>query len=83
MDEDDVKGRILQVAAELFMERGFGGTSVREIGERAGVGQSSLYHHVRSKGPLLQELHQSFAQDPQVDRAYDYYIRYGSSMYPR
>jgi hypothetical protein len=28
-------------------------------------------------------LHQSFAQDPQVDRAYDYYIRYGSSMYPR
>jgi AcrR family transcriptional regulator len=63
MDEDDVKGRILQVAAELFMERGFGGTSVREIGERAGVGQSSLYHHVRSKGHLLQELHQSFAQE--------------------
>jgi TetR/AcrR family transcriptional regulator, cholesterol catabolism regulator len=62
-DEDDVKGRILKAAAELFMERGFGGASVREIGERAGVGQSSLYHHVQSKGYLLQELHRSFAQE--------------------
>jgi len=61
--EDDSKGRILTVAAELFMEHGFGGTSVREIGERAGVGQSSLYHHVRSKGHLLQLLHQSVAQE--------------------
>ena len=46
----DVKARILDVAARLFMEQGFAATSVREIGERAGVGQSSLYHHVRSKG---------------------------------
>jgi AcrR family transcriptional regulator len=63
MYEDDVKGRILKVAAELFMERGYGGTSVRDIGERAGVGQSSLYHHVHSKGDLLQQLHQTFAQE--------------------
>jgi AcrR family transcriptional regulator len=62
-DENGVKGRILKVAAELFMERGYGGTSVREIGERAGVGQSSLYHHVRSKGHLLQQLHQTFARE--------------------
>jgi AcrR family transcriptional regulator len=61
--QEDIKDRILTVAAELFMERGFGGTSVREIGERAGVGQSSLYHHVRSKGQLLQLLHHSFAQE--------------------
>jgi AcrR family transcriptional regulator len=61
MDEDGVKGRILKVAAELFMERGFGGTSVRDIGERAGVGQSSLYHHVHSKGHLLEQLHHTFA----------------------
>jgi AcrR family transcriptional regulator len=63
MDEDGVKGRILKVAAELFMERGFGGTSVRDIGERAGVGQSSLYHHVQSKGHLLEQLHHTFARE--------------------
>lgn len=59
---DDVKGRILSEAAQLFMEKGFAATSVREIGERAGVGQSSLYHHVRSKGQLLQQLHETFIQ---------------------
>ena len=59
----DVKARILDVAARLFMEQGFAATSVREIGERAGVGQSSLYHHVRSKGQLLFQLSHSFSSD--------------------
>jgi len=59
----DVKARILDVAARLFMEQGFAATSVREIGERAGVGQSSLYHHVRSKGQLLFQLSHGFSSD--------------------
>jgi len=59
----DVKARILAVAAQLFMEQGYAATSVREIGERASVGQSSLYHHVRSKGHLLYELHHAFSRD--------------------
>jgi AcrR family transcriptional regulator len=56
-DRNEVKERIIRAATELFMERGFAGTTVREIGDRAGVGQSSLYHHARSKGQLLAELH--------------------------
>lgn len=59
----EVKARILAAAADLFMEQGFAGTTVREIGERAGVGQSSLYHHARSKGQLLSELHGTFAEE--------------------
>jgi TetR/AcrR family transcriptional regulator, cholesterol catabolism regulator len=59
----DVRARILEVAAQLFMEQGFAATSVREIGQRASVGQSSLYHHVRSKGQLLYQLHQSLSRD--------------------
>lgn len=62
-DRNNVKERIEKAAADLFMERGFGGTTVREIGERAGVGQSSLYHHARSKGQLLAELHAKHVQD--------------------
>ena len=60
---NDVKERILDAAAALFMERGFAGTTVREIGEQAGVGQSSLYHHVHSKAQLLRQLHGTFVQD--------------------
>jgi TetR/AcrR family transcriptional regulator, cholesterol catabolism regulator len=59
----DVKARILEVAARLFMEQGFAATSVREIGEQAAVGQSSLYHHVRSKSQLLFQLSQSFSTE--------------------
>ena len=59
----DVRARILEVAAQLFMEQGFAATSVREIGERAAVGQSSLYHHVQSKGQLLYQLHQGFSKE--------------------
>jgi AcrR family transcriptional regulator len=62
-DRNEVKERILRAAADLFMERGFAGTTVREIGDRAGVGQSSLYHHARSKGKLLGELHATFVRD--------------------
>jgi len=62
-EKNNVKERIVSAAAGLFMERGFGGTTVREIGERAGVGQSSLYHHARSKGQLLAELHATHVQD--------------------
>jgi len=62
-ERNNVKERILRAAAELFMEQGFAGTTVREIGERAGVGQSSLYHHARSKGQLLRELHAHQAQE--------------------
>lgn len=62
-ERNNVKERIIKAAADLFMERGFGGTTVREIGERAGVGQSSLYHHARSKGQLLAELHAKHVQD--------------------
>jgi AcrR family transcriptional regulator len=61
-DGNQVKERIIRAATELFMERGFGGTTVREIGERAGVGQSSLYHHAHSKGQLLAELHATHVQ---------------------
>jgi AcrR family transcriptional regulator len=59
----DVKSRILHAAADLFMERGFSGTTVREIGERAELSQSSLYHHAQSKGHLLRELHETHARE--------------------
>jgi len=47
------RARIRQAARELFAERGFDGATLRAIAERAGMGASSIYRHVRSKQELL------------------------------
>ncbi|MCU1476340.1 MAG: Transcriptional regulator [Subtercola sp.] len=45
--------RIISVAAALFREKGFTATSTRELSDRLGIQNSSLYHHIRSKDDLL------------------------------
>jgi len=49
--------QILEIAAQLFAQKGYRGTSMREIGECAGVFGGSLYHHIKSKDALFVELH--------------------------
>jgi AcrR family transcriptional regulator len=51
------KRQILEIAARLFARRGYRGTSIRDIGEQAGVLGGSLYHHIKSKDALFIELH--------------------------
>lgn len=50
---DQTRRRILQAAAELFVEHGFAGTSIRDISERLGMTKGSLYYHFTSKEDLL------------------------------
>ncbi len=49
------RARIRAAAKALFAERGFDGATLRAIGERAGMGASSIYRHVQSKEELLIE----------------------------
>ena len=56
VNKDDTRQRILEVAARLFTERGYAGTSVRDIAAELGIANPSLYYHFRSKGDLLAEL---------------------------
>lgn len=46
----------LQVAAELFAERGYAGTSVEDVGGRLGVSGPAVYWHFASKEALLTEM---------------------------
>jgi AcrR family transcriptional regulator len=46
----------LQVAAELFAERGYAGTSVDDVGGRLGVSGPAVYWHFASKEALLVEM---------------------------
>ncbi len=61
------KERILAVAVELFAEKGYHGTGVAEIGDRAGLGRGALYHHIQSKDELLLEVLSICVDDELLD----------------
>ena len=44
---------VLQVAVELFNERGDDGASLEVLSKRLGVAKSAIYHHVSGKEELL------------------------------
>lgn len=47
---------ILEKAARLFREKGFGAASMRDLAETVGVEAASLYNHIRSKSDILQSI---------------------------
>ncbi|MCB9618748.1 MAG: TetR/AcrR family transcriptional regulator [Sandaracinus sp.] len=52
----ETRRRILRAALELFAERGFHGTAVPEVAERAEVGPGTIYRYVASKEELVNVL---------------------------
>jgi AcrR family transcriptional regulator len=57
------KDRVLAAASDLFAERGFHGTKIRDIAERAGVNVASGHYHYGSKKRLyLEVLRAQFAE---------------------
>lgn len=50
------RDRILRVAAELFLSRGYAETSLRTIADAADMRPASIYHHFDSKDALLTEI---------------------------
>jgi AcrR family transcriptional regulator len=61
------RDQILNEAARLFVTRGFAATSTREIAERVGIRQASLYYHFAGKDEILAELLQRSVR-PTVDK---------------
>src|SRR4051812_25381231 len=54
---------ILAAAARMFREKGYHGTSVRDIAESVGLLKGSLYHYIRSKEDLLARLFDGALED--------------------
>jgi AcrR family transcriptional regulator len=54
------RDEILRVAAELFAAKGYEETTIREIGDAAGILSGSLYHHFRTKEEMLHDLVRRF-----------------------
>lgn len=49
----DRKKQLLEIAMKLFSDKGFDGTSTREIAEAAGVNEALIFRHFRSKEDLF------------------------------
>lgn len=47
---------LLDVAAEVFGEKGYDGTSLQEIANRTGIMKGSIYYYIKTKGDLLAHL---------------------------
>jgi AcrR family transcriptional regulator len=50
--------QLVDVARQLFTERGYAGTSIEDIIERAGVARGALYHHFPGKDALFAAVYQ-------------------------
>ncbi|MEL6811828.1 MAG: TetR/AcrR family transcriptional regulator [Bacteroidota bacterium] len=50
------KEEIIQVASQLFKEKGYSAVSVRDIAEAMGIKAASLYNHIESKQEILSVL---------------------------
>lgn len=47
------RAQVLDVAVQLFNEKGYDATSVADLAERLGLTKSALYHHFESKEQIL------------------------------
>jgi TetR/AcrR family transcriptional regulator, repressor of fatR-cypB operon len=60
IDRTDKQEAILEAALVLFTERGFHGTAVPEVAERAGVGAGTIYRYFASKEALVNALYRKY-----------------------
>jgi AcrR family transcriptional regulator len=49
----ETESKIVQAALEIFVRKGYHGTSVHEITQKVGLTKGALYSHFTSKGELL------------------------------
>lgn len=55
-ERQELKGRILDAARELFVEQGYDAVTMRKIADRIEYSPTAIYFHFRDKQTLLREL---------------------------
>jgi TetR/AcrR family transcriptional regulator, repressor of fatR-cypB operon len=61
--ESDKSEAILRAALDLFVERGFHGTSVPSVAHKAGVAAGTIYHYFESKEALVNALYKNLKRE--------------------
>jgi TetR/AcrR family transcriptional regulator, repressor of fatR-cypB operon len=60
---DDRREDILEGALRCFVDRGFHGTAIPQIAQRAGVAAGTIYHYFPSKEALVNALYRKWKSD--------------------
>ncbi|MDR6923213.1 MULTISPECIES: TetR/AcrR family transcriptional regulator [Chryseobacterium] len=63
MELKEKQKKILDVAVELFKEKGYMGSSVRDLATKLSIKAASLYAHIRSKEEILEWICFGIAQE--------------------
>ena len=64
---EKTRERILDVAYEAIVEKGFAATSIEELVEAAGITKSGFFYHFRDKNDMARQLFDRFlAEDEQI-----------------
>jgi AcrR family transcriptional regulator len=58
------RAAILQAAAELLIESGYGGLTIEGIAERSGVAKTTIYRHWKSRSRLILDAFESMLEGP-------------------
>ncbi len=67
IDWSSTRGRILLAASTLFAQRGYFGTSTRDIADAVSIRQPSLFHHFQAKHEIFRTLVE-LDLGPSIDR---------------
>src|SRR6186997_1247836 len=59
-ERSDKRAAILEAALHLFVERGFHGTAVPLVAEKAGVGAGTIYRYFQNKEALVNALYRQW-----------------------
>src|ERR1700733_8461891 len=54
--KEALRRTVLQAAAKLFAQRGFGGANLQDIADSLGISRPSLYYYFKSKEEILASL---------------------------
>jgi len=64
---DMVMGQLMEAAERLFARQGFAATSLGELAAAVGLTRTGIYHYIRSKDDLLENLVRGFTLDTARD----------------
>lgn len=63
MKPHDARERLIKAAIDLFYEKGYPATTIRDIGASAGISTSVIYHYFTDKEEMLFEIMQMAGND--------------------
>jgi AcrR family transcriptional regulator len=62
---EDTRSKILEATRDIYSLKGFRGTTTREVAERAGVNEATLFRHFGNKEALIEAMfHSACDEDP-------------------